>query len=171
MKIELPTRRHTTRLAGALAPLLKPGDLVVLTGDLGAGKTFFARALCRALGVPHEVPVTSPTFTLVHQLEGRLPIAHADLYRLGSDTADASEGELSQLGLRELRAEGSALLVEWGEPFLEALGGDALRIHLITCPPDAGAQRAAVVSATGPRSLVLLTSLPSPATLRASSGR
>jgi tRNA threonylcarbamoyladenosine biosynthesis protein TsaE len=153
LRIDLPTRRSTIRLARELAPLLQPGDLVVLAGDLGAGKTFFARALCRALGVPRDVPVQSPTFTLVHEHEGRLPIAHADAYRLG-----AAE-DLIQLGLRDRRGEGAVLLVEWGEPFLEALGGDGLVIHL-RAPGDPTARgRAADLSATGPRSAELLRAL------------
>lgn len=175
MRIDLPTRRSTIRLARTLAPRIEAGDLVVLAGDLGAGKTFFARALCRALGVPAEVPVTSPTFTLVHELQGRLPIAHADLYRLGSggaaglsgeapgggmtpDAAADPEGELGQLGLRDRRAEGAVLLAEWGEPFVEALGGDALVIRLRAAGGD-GAGREAELSATGPRSAALLASL------------
>lgn len=158
MRIDLPTRRSTIRLARTLAPRIHAGDLVVLAGDLGAGKTFFARALCRALGVPAEVPVTSPTFTLVHELGGRLPIAHADLYRLGPDAAADPEGELGQLGLRDRRAEGAVLLAEWGEPFVEALGGDALVIRLRAA--GGGSEgRVAELSATGPRSAALLASL------------
>lgn len=133
------------RLARQIEPLLVAGDLLILKGDLGAGKTFFARALCRALGVPSRTAVTSPTFTLVHEYEARLPILHADAYRL----ADASE--LAALGLRESRAQGGLLLVEWGEPYLAALGGDALVITL-TPPPD----RTATLAATGPRSRALL---------------
>lgn len=115
---DLPTLAATRRLAERLAPHLRGGDLLVLSGPLGAGKTFFAQALCKALGVSGRV--TSPTFSLVHEYAGRLPIAHADLYRLNS------EHELPELGLLELRDEGRLLLVEWGEKYLSALGGDAL---------------------------------------------
>ena len=120
MILELPTRRSTIRLARRLAPLLGPSDFVVLSGDLGTGKTFFVRALCRALGVPGDVQVTSPTFTLVHELSGRIPIVHADAYRLND------EGELLALGLREARSEGALLLLEWGAPYVDVLGHDAL---------------------------------------------
>jgi tRNA threonylcarbamoyladenosine biosynthesis protein TsaE len=140
LTVPLPTRRATIRLARALAPQLQPSDLVVLEGDLGAGKTFFTRALARALGVPREVPVTSPTFALVHELEGaRLRVAHADLYRLGDDA------ELEPLGLRDARGDGALLVVEWGARWAGALGGDALLIHLAAGPP-----RRATVTATGP---------------------
>jgi tRNA threonylcarbamoyladenosine biosynthesis protein TsaE len=151
MKVSLPTRRATVRLARKIEPVLLAGDLLILKGDLGAGKTFFARALCRALGVPSRTAVTSPTFTLVHEYEARLPILHADAYRL----ADASE--LAALGLRESRKGGAVLLVEWGEPYLAALGGDALRITL-TPPPD----RTATLEATGPRSKSLLDAIRAP---------
>lgn len=140
--ISLPTRRSTIQLAGRLAGALQAGDLVVLAGGLGAGKTFFARALCRALGVPASIPVTSPTFTLVHEYEGKVPILHADLYRL------TNAGELDELGLREQRAAGALLVVEWGEPYLEALGGDALLLSLVVSPAG---ERAARPAATGPR--------------------
>jgi tRNA threonylcarbamoyladenosine biosynthesis protein TsaE len=122
MLLELPNRRATIRLARAIAPALLASDLIVLSGDLGTGKTFFARALCRALGVPPSVDILSPTFTLVQELQGRLPIAHADAYRL------ASEGELLGLGLREARGEGAIVVLEWGAPYVDLLGGDALLI-------------------------------------------
>jgi tRNA threonylcarbamoyladenosine biosynthesis protein TsaE len=141
--LPLPTRRATIRLARAVASALGPGDLVILTGDLGAGKTFFTRALCRALGVPAQEPVTSPTFTLIHEYAGRLPIAHADLYRIGD------EDELVRLGLRDRRGEGAALVVEWGAPYEEVLGGDALRMDILLSPEGA---RSARLSASGGRS-------------------
>jgi len=145
--IPLASRRATTKLARRLGERIEGGDLVVLKGGLGAGKTFFARALCRALGVPSSIPITSPTFTLVHEYEGRLPIAHADLYRLGDD----AEGELTELGLREQRGEGAVLLIEWGEPYIDALGGDALVVELMM----AEVGRAARLHATGARSAAL----------------
>jgi tRNA threonylcarbamoyladenosine biosynthesis protein TsaE len=120
---ELATRRATIALARRLGPLLAASDLVVLSGDLGAGKTFFARALCRALGVPHDIEITSPTFTLVHELEGRLPILHADAYRLNHPS------EVASLGLRDARGAGALLIVEWGEPYLDVLGGEAIVVR------------------------------------------
>lgn len=140
---ELPSERATEALAARLAPLLSGGDLVVLSGPLGAGKTFLARALCVALGVEAR-RVTSPTFSLVHEFSGRVPIAHADLYRLRSPS------ELVELGLDALRDEGRLLLVEWGESYVEELGGDALLVELARSP------RRAVISATGPRSARVL---------------
>jgi tRNA threonylcarbamoyladenosine biosynthesis protein TsaE len=82
--VELETRSaEETEAAGAeLAERLGPGDVVLVTGELGSGKTTFVRGAARALGV--EGPVTSPTFTIGHLLQGRLEVAHLDLYRLGS---------------------------------------------------------------------------------------
>lgn len=142
--VELPTRAATRRLARQLAPHLAEGDLLILAGPLGSGKTFFARALCRALGVPREQRVTSPTFALVHELSGRLRIAHADLYRL------EHARDLNQVGLADLRDIGFLLLVEWGEPYIQALGGDALLLQLSLEP------RQATLTATGGRSRGIL---------------
>lgn len=122
-RFSLETRRATQRLAKALAGELAVGDLLVLSGDLGTGKTFLTRALCRARGVPHAIPVTSPSFALVNEYEGDVAILHVDLYRLG----DAEE--VGQLGLRERRAD-SLMVVEWGEPYVEDLGGQALHLSL-----------------------------------------
>jgi tRNA threonylcarbamoyladenosine biosynthesis protein TsaE len=146
----LPTRRATIRLAKLVASALIPGDLVILSGDLGAGKTFFTRALCRALGVPFEEPITSPTFTLIHEHEGRLPIAHADLYRVGD------EEELGRLGLRERRGEGAIVVVEWGAPYAAALGGDALSLVFEVA---ADGSRRARIEASGARSNELVAAV------------
>jgi tRNA threonylcarbamoyladenosine biosynthesis protein TsaE len=109
-------------LAAGLAAVLRPGDTVALSGDLGAGKTTFARAVLAALGWAGEVP--SPTFTLVQPYDPpgvRLPVWHVDLYRL-DDPADADA-----LGLFETDA---ALLIEWPERLGERLPVDALWLRL-----------------------------------------
>jgi len=110
---------------------LAPGDLVLLTGDLGAGKTTFVRGLMRGVGSPAHV--ASPTFQLVRVYPGRVQIAHVDLYRL-EDGAD-----LVDLGLEELLDQG-AVVVEWGDRLeapeaallsIEHLGGDRRRLRLM----------------------------------------
>lgn len=143
----LPTEEHTERLAQDLAPLLEPGDLLVLSGELGAGKTFFTRALCRALGLPEGARVTSPTFTLVHEYATRPPVSHADVYRLTGET------ELYELGLDAQRDEGRLLVVEWGLPYVDALGGDALILEFTVEP------RTVHVAATGERGVTLRDAL------------
>ncbi|HSO40887.1 MAG TPA: tRNA (adenosine(37)-N6)-threonylcarbamoyltransferase complex ATPase subunit type 1 TsaE [Labilithrix sp.] len=125
MELRLASRRDTTRLGVRIAALLSPGDLVLLAGDLGAGKTFLARALARTLGVPVEVAIASPTFTLVQEYETpRGVLLHADLYRLRDDDRARTEVEIRRLGLAERRAEGAMVVVEWGEGYENALGGD-----------------------------------------------
>ena len=135
-EIVLPTRRATIQLAQRLEPWLQPGDLLLLAGELGTGKTFFVRALARALGVPSNVRVTSPSFALVHEYPARIPLVHADLYRL------RSIDEVRTLGLRELR-EHALVVVEWGEPYAEPLGGAALHLELaLQASPAATGRRA-----------------------------
>ncbi len=147
--IPLRTRRATIHLAHQLAPALEGGDLVILGGDLGAGKTFFARALLRELGVPQEMQITSPTFTLVHEYHARLRILHADAYRLGSAE------ELIALGLGEALAEGALLVLEWGEPYVEALGGDALVVQFEQGMPITASSRIASIRGVGTRGTLL----------------
>lgn len=108
------TSPEETRILGAaLAPVMVPGDVVSLSGDLGAGKTVFVQGLARALGV--ETHVTSPTFTLVHEYRGRYPIRHLDVYRLDSFQ------EVIDLGFEQLFDPEAILVIEWGDavsPFL-----------------------------------------------------
>lgn len=143
----LASRRATIRVARALAAALAPGDLVLLSGPLGAGKTFLVRALLRALGVPAETRVTSPTFTLVNAYDARLSVAHADLYRVGGPE------EVRALGLSGERGRGVVVIAEWGEPYAEELGGGALRVT-IEPRKDGSATRTLTVeldAALGPR--------------------
>jgi tRNA threonylcarbamoyladenosine biosynthesis protein TsaE len=112
----------TERIAGIIAEHARNGDLIVLAGEMGAGKTFFTQAFGRALGISE--PITSPTFNLLHSYSsGRLRVHHADLYRL------ARTGELVDLGLSELQESGGVVIVEWGDVVGDALG-DALVVHL-----------------------------------------
>lgn len=147
--LPLPTRRATRRLGAALARCLVPGDLLVLEGELGAGKTFLVRAIARGLGVPAATPVTSPTFTLVNEYTARAPLLHADLYRL------ASADELVELGLSERIGGDAVVLVEWGERFAEALGNEGLWLFLT----HAEAGRAVRLEARGARGEALLSRL------------
>lgn len=120
----LPDEAATTRLGEDLAAALKPGDVVALSGDLGAGKTTLARGLIRASTGDPLLDVPSPTFTLVQAYErGRLPVAHFDLYRL-SDPA-----ELDELGLDEALAGGVAL-IEWPERAENRLPANVIRVSL-----------------------------------------
>lgn len=140
-EIALPSEEATVRLAQLVAPLLRAGDLLVLTGGLGAGKTYFAGALCHALGLDDDEPVTSPTFALVCEYDLSPVVLHADLYRL------EDERDVFDLGLWERREGGALLLVEWGRSFVRELGGDAIEIEFSLEPrrarfPEHGARAA-----------------------------
>lgn len=128
----LESRRDTVRLGKAIARVLTPGDFVLLSGGLGAGKTFLARAIARALGVSSRVRVTSPTFTLLteYDIKDGMTLLHADLYRLREDMA-RFEVEVIRLGLRERMREGDAItLVEWGDDLTALLGPASLQVTL-----------------------------------------
>ena len=117
-----------TRAVGeALAALLRPGDVISLTGDLGAGKTTFVQGAARALGV--EDPVLSPTFTLVREYRGRAPIYHLDLYRLEriQDVLD--------LGFEELVDRRAIVFIEWGDAIDPLLPPEQLQVEL-TLPTE-----------------------------------
>jgi tRNA threonylcarbamoyladenosine biosynthesis protein TsaE len=113
---------ETRTLAAALADLARPGDIVVLAGDLGAGKTAFVQGFGRGLGVSEAI--TSPTFTLARQYDGRLLLHHLDVYRL--EQID----EVFDVGLPELLDEGAVTLIEWGDAILPALPADFLEVRL-----------------------------------------
>lgn len=107
---------ETRAIASRLASTLNPGDVLLLSGDLGAGKTAFVRGLAEGLGLnPDEV--TSPTFTLVHEYRGgRLPLIHVDLYRL-------ERVDLDEVGLDQDLADRGVIAVEWAERMTRAIRG------------------------------------------------
>ena len=126
------SEQATADVGARLAGSLEPGTVVLLEGDLGAGKTVFVRGLAIGLGAPEE-DVSSPTFTLVQEYRGRMPFLHADLYRITGAEAD-------ELGLEELGRDG-VVAIEWAdrlarqpagamEVLIEDLGGDRRRITI-----------------------------------------
>ena len=127
LRLEARTADDSRAIGASLAGLLRAGDAVVLTGELGAGKTTLVQGVARGLGV--EDHVASPTFTLVKEYRGRLDIAHVDVYRL------TRMQDVVELGLDELVADGAVLLVEWGDAVEELLGDDRLRVELTTVDP------------------------------------
>lgn len=132
-----------TRQAGQAAALCAaPGTLFLLTGDLGSGKTRFVQGFARGMGVPENCPVTSPTYTLINEYPGRMPVYHADLYRI-DDSADADD-----LGLYEIISGNGVTLIEWAERLDPDLPADfILRIRIsrpiAQPPPRTGASDSA----------------------------
>jgi tRNA threonylcarbamoyladenosine biosynthesis protein TsaE len=128
----------TRRLGERLGERLRPGDVVALLGELGAGKTQFVRGLCRGAGVP-DAEVSSPTFAIVATYRGRLLVNHADLYRIGD------EDELYGTGFGDLVGGEGALLVEWADRIPGALPAERLTIRLAHHPREPSARRIEVV--------------------------
>ena len=137
--VSLPDEAATLRLGADLALALRPGDMLLLKGDLGAGKTTLARALIRAVAGNPSLEVPSPTFTLVQAYETQPPIQHFDLYRL------SSPDELDELGLEEAAAE-SITLVEWPERASGRFAASAVTLEL----SSEGEGRVATLSGAGP---------------------
>ncbi len=127
---------ETARLGRRLGALCRPGDVLLLAGDLGAGKTTLAGWIARGLGVPDQYHITSPSFALLHEYPGRVPFYHMDCYRL------AGEEDVEAAGLTEYMEGSGVCAIEWPgrlgslrpsdclEIRLEAAGGEARRITL-----------------------------------------
>lgn len=141
IELETETADRTREVGRAIASALEPRDTVVLTGDLGAGKTTLVQGIGRGLGV--EDHVASPTFTLVHEYTGRLDIAHVDVYRL-----DRVQDVLD-LALDELGGPERVLLIEWGDAVADLLPEDRLRVELTTESADTETRRI-VMTPQGP---------------------
>jgi tRNA threonylcarbamoyladenosine biosynthesis protein TsaE len=139
------SEQETERLGEVLAPALEAGDLIALEGPLGAGKTRFVTGLARGLGCAERV--RSPSFTLVNEYRGRIPLVHLDLYRL-------EERDAEGLGLDEYLERG-AVVVEWGERLPSARLVGALRIVFTLVSPVERRLSAAAVSGGRGRELLL----------------
>src|ERR1700757_4153981 len=133
VSVMLPNEEATLRFAADIATALEPGDLVTLSGDLGAGKTTFARALIRALAGDDTIAVPSPRFTLIQTYDlPRLTLAHTDLYRL------SGAAELAELGFDDL-PDGAVVLMEWPDRAAGFLPPNRFDITF-TLAPDLGAE-------------------------------
>ena len=129
MNLRSPGAATTRAIGAAIASVLVAGDVVMLSGELGTGKTEMAKGIIGALGV--DEPVVSPTFTIVREYRGRLPVHHLDVYRL-----DRVQ-EAIDLGLDEL-FDGGVMVIEWGEGVRELLPPERLEVTLTLPAPDAG---------------------------------
>ena len=141
---------ETMELGARLGRLLAPGDFIALLGELGAGKTQFAKGVAVGLEVDPGTPVTSPTYNILNIYRGRLPLYHFDLYRLhGCD-------EVEELGFEEYFFGKGACVVEWAERLAEEMPAQVLSVSL----SHAGAQERLVsFAAKGPRAAALLEAL------------
>jgi tRNA threonylcarbamoyladenosine biosynthesis protein TsaE len=145
--VELPTLDDTHALGLRLGRRLFAGAVVALVGPLGAGKTHLSRAIAEGAGVVDPGAVTSPTFVLVQEYSGPLPVYHFDAYRLPSPEAFAD------LGADEYLEGDGACLIEWADRVADCLPADHLRVELEVVGPDS---RRAGITATGPRHAALL---------------
>jgi tRNA threonylcarbamoyladenosine biosynthesis protein TsaE len=143
LAIQTRSPEETRILGASLAPMLLPGDVISLTGDLGAGKTVFVQGLSAALGVQQRV--TSPTFTIVHEYQGRYPILHLDVYRLNSFQ------EVIDLGFEEFLDPHAIVLIEWGEAVAPLLPRRYLEISIHQASaPEAVLERLVTFHPRGP---------------------
>lgn len=112
----------TRALAAAVADLAAPGDVLLLAGELGAGKTAFTQGFGTALGIDEQI--TSPTFTLARHYEGRLTLHHLDVYRLERFS------EMQDIGVAELLDTGGVMVIEWGDAIATSMPADYLEIRM-----------------------------------------
>ena len=147
VKIEVNSETETDRLGERIARAVRPGLVVALIGDLGAGKTRLVRAVAIALGADPSV-VNSPTFVLVQTYEARIPIFHCDTYRL------RDSDEFSDLGSEEFFDGGGVCFIEWADRVEDALPNDLLRIKI---KATGAGSRCVTMTATGPTSRDVLS--------------
>lgn len=115
---------QTKRLACCLGECCEGGEVIALNGELGAGKTQFAKGLAAGLGIDRPEHLTSPTFVIINEYPGRLTFYHIDAYRLGG------AGDLEDLGIEEIITAGGVTAIEWAEKVAECIPEDALSIRM-----------------------------------------
>ncbi len=121
-KLETHSFEETVEVGLKLGNVLKPGDVILLSGDLGTGKTALTNGIAKALGI--DAYITSPTFNLVNEYEGRLPLYHFDVYRI------ADPDEMFDIGFDEYLNNCGVTVIEWGEQISEILPLDIIRVTI-----------------------------------------
>jgi tRNA threonylcarbamoyladenosine biosynthesis protein TsaE len=147
--VRAETAEAMQALGERLGRALAPGDVVALVGPLGAGKTTFVQGVARGAGVPRDRHVASPTFALVNEHQGRVPLVHADLYRV------ANRAELDELGLDDA-FDRAAVAVEWLDRFPEVAPAERLELTLAI---EADGARSLTIAAVGRRAEALARAL------------
>lgn len=138
--LTLRSLAETIRFGRHLGRQAVAGDIFTLWGDLGAGKTTLTQAIGAGLGVPDHDYITSPTFSLLHEYQGRIPLYHMDLYRLGSPE------EVEELGFEDYLYGEGLTVIEWPDRLADLMPADRLDIHLASVNEN---QRLATVTAFG----------------------
>lgn len=158
LTLDLPNQEGTLEFGRKLGELVAPGQIVALSGDLGAGKTTLTQGIAAGLGIGARV--TSPTFTLINQYNPgtrKLLLVHIDTYRLGDGTTPA-QAEAANLGLEEILADaplsdshsdGAVVVIEWAERVADLLPLNTLYIHLAPVPSDENARTATLTAESG----------------------
>ncbi len=147
-RLVLRTPHQTHRLGQCVGTLLRGGEVIALFGELGTGKTSLVRGMADGL-LADSAAVSSPTFTLIHEYRGRLPLIHTDLYRL-------TTSQLDDTGLGDYVDGHTVVAIEWADRWTDGLPADRLEVRLAHHPPAA---RQVLLTATGPSSTRLLAEL------------
>ncbi len=148
--IHTQSAKETVQLGKRIGKLLRPGEVVALAGELGSGKTRLIKGLAAGIGVGRAGRIASPSFTLIHEYQGRIPFYHVDLYRL------ADEAEAEELGLEEYLGRAGVAAIEWADKIPSLLPNELLWITLRYLDPHV---RSIHLLAKGPRYDELLRKL------------
>ena len=123
--LDLSSLERTEEFGRTLGGIVEPGDIITLDGPLGAGKTALTQAIARGLGVDPRIYVTSPTFSLLHEYQGRIPLYHMDFYRL------AGEDDIESLGFSEYFYGNGLTVIEWPERLGSLMPSERLHVELV----------------------------------------
>ena len=124
MKLISDSREQTLEMGRLIGAILERGDIVALIGELGSGKTCLTQGMAKGLGVEENVPVVSPTFTLINEYPGKIPLIHLDVYRLSGPR------DLEDMGYEEYFEGGGIIVIEWAEKIRDILPAKTLFISM-----------------------------------------